>query len=216
MSAPTTSFFGMRCQGSPVTAECIYQLLLHAYPRAFRAEYGQEMLQLFRDQCRIGDESSIGFWTHLVWDLAQSAPALRVEAWRAHARESARTVGAIMRILAMLTVLLGLFGVANATVEGVAATRGGFGVIRLSAVSFGAVAGALLLVAGVGALRGTASARRAATRAAFGSLVVFLVARLLFGWMSIFSEVVALVLPLAMLASLHWRHGRDRSARPAQ
>ncbi len=37
---------------SPAAAERIYRLLLRAYPPDFRAEYGREMVLLFRDQCR--------------------------------------------------------------------------------------------------------------------------------------------------------------------
>ena len=38
-----------------MSAEPIYRLLLRAYPPDFRAEYGREMVLLFRDQCRESD-----------------------------------------------------------------------------------------------------------------------------------------------------------------
>lgn len=208
MSAPITPLFGAPLRVAPVMAEWIYRLLLRAYPPAFRAEYGPEMMQLFRDQCRMRDASSIGFWTHLLWDVAQSAPALRAEAWRARGRESTRILGVIMKLIAMLTVLLGVFGALSAVAEGVIGMRQGFGGTYLIAVVLGAVAGALLLVAGVSALRATDAGQRTASRAALASLVVFVLARLVFGWMSIFAQLVGIVLPLAILAALHWPRRR--------
>jgi len=208
MSAPSTPFLGVPRRGRRAAAEGIYQLLLRAYPPAFRAEYGREMTQLFRDQCRMGEARSIGFWAHLLWDVAQSAPALRAQAWRARGRESTRTLGAIMKLVAMLTVLLGVFGTLSAVGEGVMGMRQGFGGTYLVAVLLGVAAGALLLVAGVAALRGTPAGRRTASRAAIASLAAFVLARLLFGWMSIFAQLVGIVLPLAILAALHWPRRR--------
>ncbi len=210
MSVPTAPLFTVPGPSRPTAADRIYRLLLRAYPPVFRAEYGREMTQLFRDQCRAGDASSIGFWMIALWDVAQSAPALRVDAWRARGCESTRTLGETMKLVAMLTVLLGMFGALSSVAEGVAGGRQGFGGTFLIAVVLGAVAGALLLVAGVAALRGTPSARQMASRAALASLVVFLLARLVFGWMSIFSQLVGIALPLAILAVLRaprWRAG---------
>ena len=60
-----------------MSAERIYRLLLRAYPPAFRAEYGREMVLVFRDQCRDGDVRTLGFWVRVLWDVVRSAPALR-------------------------------------------------------------------------------------------------------------------------------------------
>jgi hypothetical protein len=212
MSAPTTPFLGARNQGCPATAVRIYGLLLRAYPPAFRAEYGPEMTQLFRDQCRIGDAGSISFWTHLLLDVAQSAPALRVDAWRARGHESTRTLGVIMKLVAALTVLLGVFEALSAMAEGVLGMQQGFGGSYLVAVILCVLAGALLLVAGVAALRGAEAGRRTASRAAIASLVAFVLARLVFGWMSIFAQLVGVVLPLVVLATLHWPRRRPGTA----
>ena len=43
---------------SPEWSHRLYQLLLYAYPAAFRREYGREMAQLFRDICPVS-------YTHL-------------------------------------------------------------------------------------------------------------------------------------------------------
>jgi hypothetical protein len=207
MSASATSFVGEPRPGR-AAAEWIYRLLLRAYPPAFRLEYGREMTQLFRDQWREGDVDALRFWLTVMWDVAQSAPALRVEAWRARACEGTRTLGVIMKLVAMLTVLLGVFGILSAVAEGVMGMRQGVGGTYLAAVAIGLVAAALLLVAGVAALRSTEPGRRMASRAALASLAAFVLARLVFGWMSIFAQLVAIVLPLGILAVLHWPHRR--------
>ena len=85
----------------PTRAERLYGLLLHAYPSAFRAVYEHEMTLLFRDQCREANAGTLRFWTAVLCDVAQSAPALRVEAWRARGDENTRTLGAIMKITAI-------------------------------------------------------------------------------------------------------------------
>lgn len=179
MSAPSTHLFD-----APTRDEQIYCLLLRAYPHAFRAEYGREMMQLFRDQRRLGAAGIIGFWMHLMWDVARSAPVLRVEAWRAKESKATRTLRFIMKLVATLTVLLGVFGILNSIAEGVMGMRqGGVGGMYLPAILFAIVAGVLLLVAGIAALRGTPAGRRTASYAALASLVAFVLARLLFGWM---------------------------------
>src|SRR5258707_12865221 len=96
-----------------MSAERLYRLWLRASPPEFRAEYGGEMVLLFRDQCRESDVRTVGFWAAVTWDIARSAPALRVEAWR----ENTRTMVVIMKLAAMLTVLVGVLGVLNAVVD---------------------------------------------------------------------------------------------------
>ena len=78
-----------------MSAERIYRLLLRAYPPDFRAEYGREMVLLFRDQCRESDVRTVGFWAAVICDVARSAPALRAEAWCIRGRESTRTLGSL-------------------------------------------------------------------------------------------------------------------------
>src|SRR5207244_9049559 len=109
---------------SPAAAERIYRLLLRAYPPDFRAEYGREMVLLFRDQCRESDVRTVRFWAMVLSDVARSAPALRAAAWRAWVNESTQTMEVIMKLAAMLTVLLGVFGIVGAVVEWVAGSKG--------------------------------------------------------------------------------------------
>jgi len=189
---------------SPAAAERIYRLLLRAYPPDIRAEYGREMVLLFRDQCRESDVRSLGFWAAVICDVARSAPALRAEAWRSRGSESTQTTEVIMKLAAMLTVLVGVFGILNAMVEWGAALTGTIGGMHALALVLGVFASALLLAAGAGILRPTQRGRQAARLALFASLVMIVAARLLFPWMSVFSQLVGIGLPVALLIALYW------------
>jgi len=185
---------------SPAAAERIYRLLLRAYPPDFRAEYGPEMVLLFRDQCQESDVRTVGFWAAVIWDVARSAPALRAEAWR----ENTRTIEVIMKLAAMLTVLLGVFGIVNAVVEWVAGSNGAIDGRYVLGVVLGVFASVLLLGAGVAILLWTRWSRQAARLALLASVVLFIAARLLFPWMSYFSQVVGFGMPVALLIALYW------------
>jgi hypothetical protein len=189
---------------SPAAAERIYRLLLRAYPPDFRAEYGPEMVLLFRDQCRDGDVRTLGFWTAVIWDVARSAPALRVEAWRARGMENTRTIEVTMKLPAILTVLLGVFGILSAASEWIAASKQAMEGTHALAVVLGVFASALLLGAGVAILLAARWGRQPARVALFASLVSAVAARLLFPWMSIFSQLVGFGLPVALLIALYW------------
>ena len=174
-----------------MSAERIYRLLLRAYPPAFRAEYGREMVLVFRDQCRDGDVRTVGFWVRIFWDVVRSAPALRAEA--------TRTVEVIMKLAAILTVLLGAYGILGAMNEwGAASQHAGTYVL---AIVLGVAASLLLLGAGVGILL---QKRQAARLALVASLVCFVAARLVFPWMSILLQLIGFVLPVGLLIALYW------------
>ena len=194
-----------------MSAERIYRLLLRAYPPDFRAEYGREMVLLFRDQCRESDVRTVGFWAAVICDVARSAPALRAEAWRARGSEGTRTMEVIMKVAAIVTVLVGVFGIVNAIVERGAALLGTIEGAHALALVLGVFASVLVLAAGVAILSGTPRARQAAGLALFASLVSVVAARLLFPWMSIFSQLVGFGLPVALLITLYW----PRRASPA-
>ncbi len=174
-----------------MSAERVYRLLLRAYPPAFRAEYEREMVLIFRDQCRDGDVRTLGFWVRVVWDVMRSAPALRAE--------RTRTVEVIMKVAAVLTVLLGAFGILGAINEwGAASQHAGAYVL---AIVLGVVASLLLLGAGVTMLF---QKRHAARYALVASLVCFVAARLIFPWMSILLQLIGFVLPVGLLIALYW------------
>jgi hypothetical protein len=51
----------------------LYRTLLLTYPRHFRMEYGESMVQVFRDLCIHGEEGGlIGVWGHALLDYAVS------------------------------------------------------------------------------------------------------------------------------------------------
>jgi len=109
----------------------------------------------------------------------------------------------IMKLAAMLTVLLGVIGVLNAGVEwgaGAAQTIQGAHAVSLM---LGVFASVLLLAAGVALLSGTARSRQAARLALLASVVMIVAARILFPWMSIFSQFVGIGLPVALLIALY-------------
>jgi len=187
-----------------MTAERVYRLLLRAYPPEFRAKYAHEMVLCFRDQCREGDVRSVGFWARVFCDVALSAPALRVEAWRGRGSVNTQTVEVIMKIAAMLTVLLAGFGIVGAVSEWVAGTKGAMGGSYVLAVVLGVLASVLLLGAGVAILLGERWGRQPVRLALFASLAMAVAARLLFPWMSILSQLVGFGLPVALLIALYW------------
>jgi hypothetical protein len=185
-----------------MSAEWIYRLLLLAYPPDFRAEYGREMVLLFRDQCRESDVRTIGFWAAVIWDVARSAPALRAEAWCKRGSENTRTVEVVMRLAAILILLVGVFGIVNAVLEWLA---GGTGTTAHAlALGLSVCAGVLLLAAAVAILRPSERGRRAGRLALVASLVLFVSARLLHPWMSILSQLIGIGLPVALLIALYW------------
>jgi len=184
-----------------MSAERIYRLLLRAYPPDFRAEYGREMMLLFRDQCRESDMRTVGFWARVLYDVARSAPVLRVQAWHSRGIENTRTVEVIMKLAALLTVLLGVFGIVNAVVEWVAGSKGAIDGRYVLAVVLAVFASVLLLGAGAAILLRRPQPARVALLA---SVVLFVAARLLFPWMSYFSQLVGFGLPVALLVALYW------------
>src|SRR5262245_8537071 len=84
----------------------LYRLALRLYPRWFRDQYSEDMVQLFRDQ--LGDESRLRVASRAAVDLSLTIPARHVET---HMK---RTVSPLMILLA--TALLA--GAAFAFVEG--------------------------------------------------------------------------------------------------
>jgi O-antigen/teichoic acid export membrane protein len=186
-------------------AERIYRLLLRAYPSAFRAQYGREMVLLFRDQCQESDGRTLGFWMSIICDVARSAPALRLEAWR----ENTQRMEVVMKLAAILTVLIGLLGIMNAVVEWSAGGNGS--TVHVLALVLAVFASMLLLAAGAAILRSSPRGRQAARLAVLASLVLIVASRLLHPWMGIFAQFVGIGMPVALLIALYW----PRRASPA-
>ena len=88
-----------------------YRALLHLYPRRFRLDYGDDMVQLLADQLR--DESRIRVVGRTVLDLLVTVPARHLEA---HVPTSSTTplVVTFASVAAALTVFGGPVGLAGA------------------------------------------------------------------------------------------------------
>jgi len=192
-------------------AERVYRLLLRAYPAGFRAEYGREMVLVFRDRRRDASARGIRFWSEMIWDVARSAPALRLDAFRIRWEEDIQTGEEKMRTMAILAVLIGVTEAANALAEGWAGgiANGGF---WLAGIILTVVAGTLLVVAGVAMLRRAPGAVPWARVAAITCLTVVVLIRLVDGWMSIFGTLLGIVFPIALLFFLWWTRRRGPSA----
>lgn len=200
-------------------AQRAYRMLLHAYPAEFRARYGGEMTLLFRDQLnarRTSDASSAGaharFWVSMVADIVRSAPALRLEAartrWRAALGRSTDGESHIQmtgddmtgkRAVAVLAIMGGTFEIVNAGVDvfgqPVLPRGGGW----MLAIALAVLMGVMLAVAGASLLRGGADQLRWTRRVAILCLVLVVSIQLLYPFMSIFSRLLGVVIPIALL-----------------
>jgi hypothetical protein len=199
-----------------MSAERVYRLLLRAYPRSFRSEYGGEMMLLFRDEYRSRNAAALGFWITMVSDVARSATSMWLEELSARAKDYTRIVEVIMKLAGILAVLVGVYGVVNALAEAVPGMRGTLGGAYVVALVLGIIAAALLLTAGAALLRSPVSGRRTAIIASLASLVTVVIARLLFPWMSMLGLVVGIGFPIVLFVALQWPNRSGPSAsRPA-
>ena len=185
-----------------MNAEGVYHLLLRAYPTRFRSDYEREMTLLFRDALRNTNETAFGFWLAIVWDVVRSATPMWIDVLRARETEHSQIVEVIMKGLGGVAVLLGFYGAVNAMVEAMAGMRGALGGVYLLAVALGGVAATLIITAGAALLRAAPTARQTATFASIASLMIILVARFAHPWMSVFSLIVGIALPIVLLAAL--------------
>jgi hypothetical protein len=91
----------------------LFQLMLRAYPREFRLEYGPEMTQLFRD-CHHdiqadGLISAIAFWRRMILDVVQTAPLERWEALGRRYKTMKNLKGNVLGLLACLAIIVVAF-----------------------------------------------------------------------------------------------------------
>ncbi|MEO5816802.1 MAG: hypothetical protein ABIT20_16125 [Gemmatimonadaceae bacterium] len=193
-------------------AERVFTLLLRAYPAQFRAAYGREMMVLFRDQRRAGERGA-RFWAECSWDVARSAPALRMESWQSWWQRSTHsTEGVVMRMtMAILSILIGAFELVNGLVEGRAAAATGLDGASIIVVALVVIAGVLLLAAGVAEATRSTRAPTLALGAAVTCLAVFVLIGLVLPRMSILSMMLGIGFPIVLLLFL--RFGRGQPAR---
>lgn len=194
-----------------MSVERVYRLVLHAYPRTFRSEYGREMMLIFRDQFRSRNTAALGFWLSVVRDVARSAPPMWVDAVCARMNNYTRIVEVFMKLAGIIAILLGGFGVVSTLIEAVAGMRGTPSGAYILAVVLGIIAAALLLAAGASLLRSPVSGRHTATIALVASLLIVLIARLLHPWMGVLALIVGIGSPILLLAAAQWPSGRRSS-----
>lgn len=190
-----------------MSGERWYRLLLRAYPPGFRTHYEREMVLTFR-QCRRDAEGRASlFWLELLWDVARSAPALRLQAMRAFG-SNLHLMEAAMKTMGILTAVIGALEIVNSAIEGVG---GGLHrpALQLLAVVLGVVGGVALMGAGIALIRRGPLASAHAIGAAVACLVAFAVIGLTAPIMSGFGMLLGIGFPIVLLVLLFVRRGRD-------
>jgi hypothetical protein len=186
-------------------AERAYRLLLRAYPAGFRADYGYQMAVVFRDRLHEAGARPVRFWAAMLVDVARSAPGLQLEAARARWVTDIQLKGAKMKAMAILAILIGAIEVANSMAE---AWLGGIvnhGGTSLVGGALGAAAGALLVASAIAMLRRSPGA-------AVACLAVFALVRIFSPMFSIFSTMLGIGFPIALLIFLYVIRRRGPSA----
>lgn len=193
-------------------AERAYRLLLRAYPAGFRADYGYQMAVVFRDRLHEAGARPVRFWAAMLVDVARSAPGLQLEAARARWVTDIQLKGAKMKAMAILAILIGAIEVANSMAE---AWLGGIvnhGGTSLVGGALGVAAGALLVASAIAMLRRSPGAAALAQGAAIACLAVFALVRIFSPMFSIFSTMLGIGFPIALLIFLYVIRRRGPSA----
>jgi hypothetical protein len=190
-------------------AERFYGMLLRAYPAGFRAQFGREMSQAFRDVRREHQPAGVRFWMAIVWDVARSAPELRMQALRETSGTDFTFKEGIMKTMAILAILIGALEVVNSLSE---AWAGGIvkgGGASLAGGTIAALAGALLVASAVALLRRTPRAVAFAQGAAISCLAVFVCIAVIRPMFSGIATLLGIGFPIAMLVFLFASRGRS-------
>lgn len=211
MSAPSDADEPSQNRPSASASECLFRVLLRAYPASFRADYGREMTLLFNDQRREA-RSSAGLWAAVIWDVVRSAPRARVEAVYARQSGHTRHEEYTMKPISTLAVLVGTVEMLNALIEAVGGWRADRGAAWMLSVAAALLAGGLLVAAGIALIRRSPRAGSLARTAAVVCLAVFAGAGLLPPWMSVFARLLGVGFPVALLAFLPSAQGRGPAA----
>jgi len=167
------------------------------------------MVLVFRDQRREAGASGVRFWAAVVCDVARSAPPLRVEAWRATWDVGTPTEEGTMKPMAILAVLIGALETVNALGEGWAGGVANGDGYSLAAGALGAVAGVLLVAAGIALLRRARGATAWARTAAATCLALFVFTALVTPRLSILATLLGVGFPIVLLLFLRWSQGRS-------
>jgi hypothetical protein len=182
-----------------IPPERTYRLLLRAYPSRFRAAFGREMTTVFRDRRREMRASPVRFWAEILTDIARSAPVLRLDAARARWSPEPLSEEVVMMTMSILAVLVGAFEVMNTLIEVAAGGISNRSALALAAIVLAILAGVTMLVAGISMLRGAPRAPFLARAAAVTCLAVFALIGALVPLLSIFSILIGVGFPIALL-----------------
>lgn len=185
-----------------------YRALLRAYPREFRAQYEREMMLTFRQYRRDAAGRATWFWVELLWDVARSAPALRLEAMRARWSVDLHITEGAMKAMGILAALIGVLEVINSLIEGVGGGLHRPG-LQLLSVVLGVLGGVALFVAGIAMLRRGARAIPQALGMAVACLLAFAIIVFAAPVMSGAAMILGIGFPLVLLAFLFLQRGRD-------
>jgi hypothetical protein len=169
------------------------------------------MTLFFRDRRREVGAMRLSFWAAMFWDVARSAPALRLEAARARWTTNIHIKGGKMKTMAILAILIGAIEVANSLGEAWAGGIVRHGGSSLMGGAVGMVAGALLAVSAIALLRRSPGAVAFAQGAAITCLAVFVVIALVRPMFSIFATMLGIGFPIVLLLFLRVTRGKGNS-----
>jgi hypothetical protein len=85
-----------------MTAEDVYKRLLTAIPAGFRREYGDGMIEAFRDLRQQTARGQLGFWFFVIADTLRASSAERALACRARARPPTAAPHVVVRDVGLL------------------------------------------------------------------------------------------------------------------
>ncbi len=183
----------------------IYRVLLRAYPSSFRAMFGSEMAQAFRDRRREMRATPVRFWLTMLLDVARSAPALRLEATASRQAAHVQFKEGTMKTMAIVAVVVGLFAGLSASVEAWIGGVMNHDRFSLAGGSMGLVAGLFLAWAAIAALRRRPGSDVLLQRAATACLAAFSAVWLLRPMLSIASTGLGIMFPIVLLFFLRTR-----------
>src|SRR5689334_21697888 len=87
----------------------LFQLMLRAYPRDFRLEYGPDMTQLFRDCYRDIQShdlpTALAFWRRMICDVIRTAPLERWEALERRCETMKNLKNDVLGLLACIAII---------------------------------------------------------------------------------------------------------------
>lgn len=189
-----------------MSADRCYRALLRAYPPEFRAQFEREMMLTFRQCRRDAAERAAWFWVELFWDVARSAPALRLEGMRARWSVDLHITEGAMKAMAILATLVGALEVVNSLIEGVAGWPHR-DAAWTSSVVLGVLGGVVLMLAGIAMLRGRAASRALVLGAT--CLLAYALIAIIAPVMSGLGMLLGIGFPILLMAFLFWQRGRD-------